>query len=69
MHEEGTDGAAKEQNHWEGSTGVYPTRKFSRGVEHFYPVIQRQENENKRVSVGFWGASVKDVGETSRGSL
>ena len=43
--------------------------KFSRGVEHFYPAIERQENENKGVSLGFWDAVMKPVGEANRGSL
>jgi hypothetical protein len=48
---------------------IYLTGKIARGVEHFYPAIERQAAENKRVKDGFRDALVQAVGEANRGSL
>ena len=69
VYEVGTDRKVLLSVTREAAYRVYLTGKFSRGVEHFYPVIERQEIENKRVRLGSRDAVVKTVGEASRGSL
>ena len=69
VYEVGTDRKVLLSVTREAAYRVYLTGKFSRGVEHFYPAIERQAAENKRVKDGFRDALVKAVGEANRGSL